>query len=362
VETGSGTLPAGGHAVSSLQELSAVAPSFELPPGFASESGIGTLEVAASAPVSVTALRSTLNGRGEVLFTATQPADLSAVPATGPVVFPHFADGGGYTTALTLANTSDDDRSGIIEFFLSDGTPASLRLTSGESGSLFRYRMGARSAFSLETLGEGGANSGWILLTPDGVQPAPLASAMFRLGQNGNVVTEAAMSPSALTARARVWIDRATGRDTYVALANPAGSSVALRTQAFEPDGRTTASAAGQLVLPARGHAAALSADLVEALPPDFRGLVEIQAAAPVAALSLRSLINERGEVLLTTLPVADLTRPAPWPVFFPHIADGGGFTTELILLSPPSAARVSAEFRGDSGQPWPVAVTPAQP
>ena len=59
-----------------------------------------------------------------MLFTATQAADLSADPATGPVVFPHFADGGGYTTALTLTNTSEDGQSGvIIEFFSATAPP-----------------------------------------------------------------------------------------------------------------------------------------------------------------------------------------------------------------------------------------------
>jgi len=65
-----------------------------------------------------------------------------------------------------------------------------------------------------------------------------------------------------------------------------------------------------------------------------LKGVAEISFSGPLAALTLRTLRNQRGDILLTSLPVADLSQPAPVPIF-PQIADGGGFQTEIICISP---------------------------
>jgi len=69
------------------------------------------------------------------------------------------------------------------------------------------------------------------------------------------------------------------------------------------------------------------------------------------AALTLRSLVNERDELLITAFPIADLNQAAPSPVVFPHIADGDGYTTEFILLSPGGEARTYLRLYDETGQ-----------
>jgi hypothetical protein len=61
---------------------------------------------------------------------------------------------------------------------------------------------------------------------------------------------------------------------------------------------------------------------------------MEIAASQFVSALTLRSLVNERGEFLMTTFPVAFAFPPGPNPLVFPQIADGGGYRTEIILIN----------------------------
>jgi hypothetical protein len=68
--------------------------------------------------------------------------------------------------------------------------------------------------------------------------------------------------------------------------------------------------------------------------------------------MTVRSLINERGEFLFTTFPVADMNQPAPSPIVIPQIVDGGGFTTEIILLSPGASSVATVSFFGDAGAP----------
>src|SRR4029453_3051552 len=46
-------------------------------------------------------------------------------------------------------------------------------------------------------------------------------------------------------------------------------------------------------------------------------------------------LVNERSDFLTTTLPVIDLETTSQDPVIVPHLAAGGGWTTDVILLNP---------------------------
>jgi hypothetical protein len=69
----------------------------------------------------------------------------------------------------------------------------------------------------------------------------------------------------------------------------------------------------------------------------------------------MRSLSNERGDFLLTTFPIADMNRAAPSPIVFPQIADGGGYVTQFILLSPGGASSAKLNFYGETGIPLAV-------
>jgi hypothetical protein len=106
------------------------------------------------------------------------------------------------------------------------------------------------------------------------------------------------------------------------------------------------------VALKSKRHTAAFVSQQISGLPEAFRGVLDITSDSPIAALTLRSLVNERGEFLLTTFPVADSSRPAPYPIIFPQIADGGGYRTEFILLSPSGPSSTTLSFYGESGAP----------
>ncbi len=65
--------------------------------------------------------------------------------------------------------------------------------------------------------------------------------------------------------------------------------------------------------------------------------------------------MNERGEILLTAFPVADLNQPPPSPIVFPHIADGDGFSTQFILLNASGPSSATLSFFGETGRPLAV-------
>jgi hypothetical protein len=112
--SGQSSLATGVHVAKFVDQLSQIAPNFALPASF---SGTGSLEVASSQPVSIVTLLLTVNQRGETLMTTTPVANLSAPATAAPLLFPQFAEGGGYTTSVLLLNTSSSGETGTIALF-----------------------------------------------------------------------------------------------------------------------------------------------------------------------------------------------------------------------------------------------------
>jgi hypothetical protein len=100
------------------------------------------------------------------------------------------------------------------------------------------------------------------------------------------------------------------------------------------------------------GHDAQFADQLITGLPVGFTGVLDISSTTPFAALTIRSLINERGDFLITTFPIADANRAAPSPIVFPQIADGGGYVTQFILISTSESSSTTLSFYGDDGTP----------
>jgi hypothetical protein len=101
------------------------------------------------------------------------------------------------------------------------------------------------------------------------------------------------------------------------------------------------------------GHDARFAGQLVAGLPEGFTGVLDLSSPAPFTALTLRSLTNGRGDFLVTTFPIADVTQPPPAPLIFPQIADGGGYQTQIILLSTSGAASmITVSYLGNDGSP----------
>src|SRR5207244_8303566 len=89
-DAGAGTaaIPANGQVAAFLDES-----PFHGPRPFS-----GAFTFTSTIPVAVTALRGVLNERSEFLLTTLPVVDLNATAPPGPLVFPHFADGGGWAS------------------------------------------------------------------------------------------------------------------------------------------------------------------------------------------------------------------------------------------------------------------------
>src|SRR5262249_10312438 len=71
-------------------------------------------------------------------------------------------------------------------------------------------------------------------------------------------------------------------------------------------------------------------------LQAPFQGVLRVVGpASGISVIGLRGNTNERGDFLITTTnPVDEAGTAASTEIFFPHIVDSGGYSTQLILFS----------------------------
>ena len=176
---------------------------------------------------------------------------------------------------------------------------------------------------------------------------------MFGYNPVDVLVSESGVPAALPTTHARVYVDLSRNHNTGLAIANLESTTASISINAYQKDGVTeTGTSQGPLILAGNGHDAQFANQLFSDLPSDFTGVLDISSPTPFAALTIRSLDNERNEFLMTTFPVADVTRPAPSPIVFPQIADGDGYITEFILISPTGASSSVLSLFDNSGNP----------
>jgi hypothetical protein len=150
-----------------------------------------------------------------------------------------------------------------------------------------------------------------------------------------------------------VYVDRSGGHNVGLAIANIGSATASITINSYQTDGVAGAGTSYRpLTLAANGHDAEFADQLIEGLPKGYRGVLDISSATPFAALTVRSLTNERGDFLMTTFPIADANQTAPSPVVFPHVADGGGYVTEFMLIGAGAAANTTPGFYNEAGAP----------
>ena len=331
--------------------------------GFLSESPFdatvpfrGTVTLSASLPVSTIALRGLVNERSEFLFTTLPVVRLSATGSETTIV-PHFVDGGGWSTRIVLVNPTDSAISGTVEFIdpgsgSTAGQPIELEL-DGQPGQSFSYTISARSARRFQTAGEQPtARVGSVRIVPTAGAANPSALAIFSFRAGGITSTEASISatPAGTTFRVYAEVAGESGQvgsiQSGVAIANPSALAVAVAFELFDLAG-VSIGLSGNLSVPPQGQKA-LFLDQIpgfETLASPFQGVLQISSAtSAIHAAGIRSRYNERGDFLITTTPpVNELDTAVDSELIFPHVVDGGGYSTQLILWNRVGAESTSA-------------------
>ena len=196
-----------------------------------------------------------------------------------------------------------------------------------------------RGGSSIITDGGGDFDIGFSRIQPAAGSTTPTGVAIFGGRSNNVLFTEAGVPAAPLLRSARIYAEINVSVNTGLAIANPNSQTANITFHFATSDGvgadQTIAiSANSEIAKYLNESAFGLAAGAT------LQGTFTFSSDVPVAVVALRLLRNERGEELLTTLPVTDLTAPtASGTAYLGHFADGSGATSQVILVNPTDSA-----------------------
>jgi hypothetical protein len=314
-------------------------------PGFASLTkplqGVLRVNVTDGPGVAAVSFRAMINERLDFLTAATGPLSEGA-GLPGRVVFPYMSDGTGYTTQFILVAPPDVQTvSGVLRFLTGDSSPLQIDV----------LRLGS------------------VRIVPFPGFNSPHAHAILTRREQGVVVfqtfVEGQLPASTYRFYAEALGDFESGVSgstrSAIALANPSSTPATVRMDLMAFDGRLVATSR-PLQIPATGEVAMFVNDVpgLEAVPVPFQGVLRLTATSGpgVTAVGMRAMFNERGVALFTTTGPLVEGAGLPGQLVFPHIAEGGGYTTQFIVVSGPSGPSSSGLLRFFNEQGNPLSVT----
>jgi len=305
----------------------------------------GAFTFSASNPVAVVALRGVFNERSDLIWTTLPVFEIGSPPAASSTVFPHFADGGGWTTQIMLVNPGDSAVTGTLRF----SDPA------GQALSTVNYSIPGRSAQQFPTGGSTAAvRTGTVTIVPAANAATPNGSLVFSYRKSNVRVTEAGVPVATAGNAFRVYVEASDSIQSGIALANTAGTSASVRIDLMDLSGVSLGSTT--LTLAGNAQLARFLTELpgFQSLSLPIQGLLRITSTGPIAVVGLRSRTNERGDFLTTTTPPVPESNASAPELFFPHFADADGYTTQFILFGNGASRSLSGTMRffSQSGQP----------
>src|SRR5262249_36386080 len=203
--------------------------------------------------------------RSEFLMTTLPVVDLTATVGQ-TVYFPHFADGGGWSTQILLINPTDDMMSGTVQFFgtgspTTTAQPQSVTI-AGQTSSTFTYVIPGRSSRRFVTSGQTDATAvGSVRVVPAANSGTPSGVSVFSVKSGATTVSEAGV-PSVRTGSAfRMYVE-ASGTlgqvgsiQSGIAITNPSNSAATVTFELTGLDGKSTG-LSGSVIVPGSGQVA----------------------------------------------------------------------------------------------------------
>ena len=178
-------------------------------------------------------------------------------------------------------------------------------------------------------------------LVPVAYAPAKLEAgaiadgvAVISLTQGKTLVSEATVSASAPLMSGRVYVDVDGPVNTGLAIAND--QKVPAQISFYFTDDTGFDFGFGTFTLEPKHNIAAFANQSPFNLSVPLQGSLTFSSSVPVAVTALRGVTNERGEFLMTALPVVPLGSTFRGSsVVLPQFAVGHGWSTEIILMNP---------------------------
>jgi hypothetical protein len=278
--------------------------------------GVIRLTVLSGSGVTATSFRIFRNERLDYLVTTTGPLNENAgIP--GRLVFPYVTDSTGYTTRFILINPPGvQNIAGILHYFASDATP-----------------------LGIDTL-----KLGFVQVVPFGGFNTPHAHVLLIHRDSGVLTSIIGVEGQVPIRTFRMYAEslgafesgKAGSVRSGIALANPSEAPASVTLEIRTLDG-TLLRTSRPFNVPASGQVSMLLNEVpgFETLPVPVEGVVRVttSAAPGVTGTAIRAVYNERGNTIFTTTGPLIEDAGSREQVIFPHIAEGGGYTTQFIVI-----------------------------
>jgi len=216
-----------------------------------------------------------------------------------------------------------------------------------------QYGFPASAGTIATTTGDGQApKSGYVRIQPTFGNRVASGFAIYGLRRGGVLISETAVQAAPVLRKGRIYAENGSATRTGIAIANPNDQDVTVSF--FFTDKTGVDVNHGTLMLASHSQIARF----LDEAPFNggfFTGTFTFDASLPVGALALRGDLNERSEFLMTTLPVAQPASSASLPLAIAQFADGGGWTTSVLLVNPtdtPITGSVEFFSSGSSATP----------
>jgi len=253
-----------------------------------------------------------------------------------------MTDSTGYTTQFLLLNAPGASAiNGTLHYLASDGSP--LQMTALKLGS--------------------------VQVVPFAGFNTPHAHAVLSHEEGGVLIFQTSVEAETPLQTFRVYAEAVGDFDagiagstrTAIALANPSSSPVGVRLELRGLNGALLRTSQ-PLVVPPSGQLAMFLNQVpgFETLAAPFEGILRVAATSGtgVTGAGFRAIFNERGNTLFTTTGPLIENAGAPGIIVFPHLAEGGGYTMQFVVVGGTAAQSNPGLLRFFNQQGNPLNVT----
>ena len=171
------------------------------------------------------------------------------------------------------------------------------------------------------------------------VEPGRVSNSIAAISRSvgETVVSETSLAASAPIRAGRLYVNVDGRVNTGVAFVN--NENVAAVISFYFTDAKGVDFGHGSFTLEGKHSISPFLNQAPFNLRTSMQGTLTFNSSLPVTVTGIRGLTNERGELLMTTQPVSSLDAPtARTSIIFPYFSDGGGWSTQLVLVNPTDA------------------------
>jgi hypothetical protein len=282
-----------------------------------------------------------------------------SVPTLGPsATFPgNQTTVSAMTNVLGIASPPALTANGAAGSYLGSATlggsipPAFYTLTNILPVSNSTFSVPNRGGMQASTAGLGALTSGYATIVPDNGKTTPAGVAITGFRFNGIQVTEFAVPAVRPILSGRLYVEIAGAVNTGLILANANPQAASISWYATNLAG-TDAFSGGFSI-----NSNTQMAVFLNQAPfnlSNFNGTLTFTSNVGLATVGLRLLTNERGESIITSMPVFDMSAPlSNGTAIVPIVVDGDGFTSAVVLENPTDATITgSIQFLDPDGIP----------